>query len=297
MGSRSDGDEPSPAYPKDCERRVRFFAMTQYPATRTAPAPSSAGIDLKTLLITAVSSAAAAYTCSKLWAPGTLAAAAFTPVLVAVIREALAKSTAVVVKAVPVKGVVRSAVPEGPRAPDATAAGTGGGWTAADLAAGGAGGEPPRDALLAEDPATRVAQPGEISYHGTGNRARNWRIAIITGLLGFLIAAVVFTVPELVSGSSASGGGRSTTLFGGSKHSTTTPAETTTTTTAPPETVTTPPEETVTVPPQTVTTPPPATTTPEVDPGQTTPDQAETTPTEPPPVAEPPPPADAVPPG
>src|SRR5688572_25148241 len=45
------------------------------------------GIDLPTLVITAVASAAAAYTCSKIWAPGTLASAAFMPVLVALLKE------------------------------------------------------------------------------------------------------------------------------------------------------------------------------------------------------------------
>ena len=56
----------------------------------------------------AVSSAGAAYVCSRVWASGTLAAAAFTPVLVAILREGLSKSTEVVVKAVPVRGIVRS---------------------------------------------------------------------------------------------------------------------------------------------------------------------------------------------
>src|SRR5947199_3066562 len=109
--------------------------MSQYSAThrtsKTAPSSASSGIDLKTLFITAVSSAAAAYATSKIWAPGTLAAAAFTPVLVAVIREALAKSTDAVTKVVPVKGVVRSARPEGPAAP--AAGGSDGDWSAADL--------------------------------------------------------------------------------------------------------------------------------------------------------------------
>jgi hypothetical protein len=167
----------------------------------TTSSTASSGIDLKTLWITAASSAAAAYATSKIWAPGTLAAAAFTPVMVAIIREGLAKSTAVVAKAVPVKGVVRSARPEGPQPLETAASGS---WSAADL--GGEG-------LAAADPATRVAQPGEIAYH-SARRARHWRVAIATGLLGFLVAAVVFTVPELVFGGSAAGGGRGTTLFG-----------------------------------------------------------------------------------
>ena len=268
--------------------------MSQDPATRTAapPSPASHGIDLKTLLITAVSSAAAAYTCSKLWTPGTLAAAAFTPVLVAIIREGLAKSTDVVTKVVPVRGVVRSATPEGPRQRPAAGV-SNGAWSAGDPA--DADQPPIGEPLLAEDPATRVAQAGEIAYHGSGNRRRNWRVAIVTGLLGFLVAAVVFTVPELIAGESASGGGRSTTLFGGEARDSATPAVTTTTETTPAEeTVTTPERETVTVPPATVTTPPPAVTTPEGQETTTTPVPPTTV--APPPAAEPSPPTE-VPPG
>ena len=64
---------------------------------------------MQTLLITAIASAAAAYVTSQIWADGTLAAAAFTPVLVALLKELLAKPAAVVTRAVPVRGVVRSA--------------------------------------------------------------------------------------------------------------------------------------------------------------------------------------------
>ncbi len=97
---------------------------TQIPGSRGNPTPPSSrtGIDISTLFYTAAASAAAAYTCSKLWAPGTLAAAAFTPVLVAILKEALAKSTEVVTRAVPVRGVVRSATPEGPQPYDPTTA-------------------------------------------------------------------------------------------------------------------------------------------------------------------------------
>jgi hypothetical protein len=239
--------------------------------TSTPSSSPSSGIDIKTLWITAAASAAAAFVTSQFWAAGTLAAAAVTPVLVALLREGLAKSTDVVVKAVPpVKGVVRSARPEGPRTQD---------WSAADLTA-----EP----LVADadDPAARVPQAGEITYHGSSPRARHWRVAIVTGLLGFLIAAVVFTVPELLAGESASGGGRHTTLFGGKQRESATPAETTTTKPVPVKTVTTAPQETVTVPPQTVTTPPPAQTTTPAPQQQTTTTVPTTTP---PPVAEPPP--------
>ncbi|MCW3041599.1 MAG: hypothetical protein JWM31_3504, partial [Solirubrobacterales bacterium] len=67
-----------------------------------APSKSESGVDLATLIITAVASAVAAYTCSKIWTPGTLASAAMTPVLVALVKEALRRPTEVVTTVVPV---------------------------------------------------------------------------------------------------------------------------------------------------------------------------------------------------
>jgi len=198
---------------------------------------------MQTLWITAAASAAAAYVCSQIWTPGTLAAAAFTPVLVAILKEALAKSTRAVSQAVPTRGVVRSARPEGPQPYEP--------GQAAEPAT-----QVPPDELAAE----RVAQPGAISYHGRSSGSRGLRVAIVTGLLGFLIAAVVFTVPELVAGGSAAGGDRGTTIFGGKKKRRAPSVTTTPTTTT--QTVTAPPQRTVTLPPQptvTETAPPPAT--------------------------------------
>jgi hypothetical protein len=304
MGSRCLGEkhvagltEGRPAI----DHRVPLFAMPDYASQpyghRSAP-PASAGarLDVKTLFLTAVASAAAAYTCSKLWAPGTLASAAFTPVLVALIREALAKPTAVVARAVPVRGVVRSTEVQGPQPPDAS-------WSArSDGQQVGGGYAPPGPApapapaaapAFADDPAARVAQPGEIQYHSTRGGLRGWRLAVVTGLLGFLICAVVFTVPELVAGGSIAGGGRDTTLFSsGSRHKSPAPV-TTQTTTAPTQTVTAPPSQTVTVPPtKTVTVPPPTTTTQAAPVAPETTVPTTTTPEEPdvgqPPAAPPP---------
>jgi hypothetical protein len=222
------------------------------------PTPRRGGIDLPTLITTAVASAAAAYVTSQIWAPGTLAAAAFTPVLVAVLKEALIKPAEVVTRAVPVRGVVRSA-----------------------SHAGEPGGGPDTPEAIE----ARVAQLGEARGASSPGRRRAWQVAIVTGLLGFLLAAVIITVPELVTGSSASGGDRGTTFFGGKKGAAT-PATDTTTTTTPSDvqTETVPPASTVTVPPpaETITVPPPApvTTVPEedVDPA---PPPVETTPQEP----------------
>jgi hypothetical protein len=229
--------------------------VSSYPDTRSSP-PRSGGIDLATLLITAVASAAAAYGCSKIWAPGTLASAAFTPVLVAIIKEALARPTQAVTKAVPIRGVVRTTPPASQRP-----------------------GEPPAPAAPQLD---RVAQPGEVTYHSTGTSSRRWRLAIITGLLGFVVCVLVFTLPELVTGQSATGGGGSTTLFGGGHaHKRKQPTETTT---APARTVTAPaPTVTVPAPTETTTAPTTTTTTP-VEPAATTPSPTTTAPT----VTEPP---------
>ena len=197
----------------------------------------SGGVDLPTLVVTAIASAAAAYVTSQLWAPGTLAAAAFTPVLVALLKEALAKPAEVVTRAVPVRGVVRSTSSAGEPV------------------------EAPRDTPEAIE--ARIAQLGEApgSSQPGADRRRNWQIAVVTGLLGFIIAAVIITVPELVAGSSASGGGRDTTFFGGKKGASSAPTDTTTTTTTTPDgTETVPPASTVTVPPpaETITVPPPS---------------------------------------
>jgi hypothetical protein len=238
--------------------------------------PRGGGIDLTTLLITAVASAAAAYACSKIWAPGTLASAAFTPVIVAILKEALDRPARVVTQVVPVRGVVRSAPPPSPQ-PDP-------GPVVHDPTLVVPPPPPPTPAPP-EHALERVPQQGEISYHSSGPSAtaRRWRLAIVTGLLGFVVAAVAFTVPELVTGNAVVGGG-GTTYFGTQKQA---PAQPTQTTTVPGRTVTTPPPTTVTVPaPQTapaapVVTTPPAATTPE--PAVTTPAPAPsvTTPVQP----------------
>jgi len=212
--------------------------------------------------VTALASAVAAYVTSQIWAPGTLAAAAFTPVLVALLKEMLFKPVDVVTRAVPVRGVVRSASHAG---------------------------EPDGGADTPETIEARIAQLGEAPGSSRPGRRRAWQVAVVTGLCGFILAAVIITVPELVSGNSVFGGGRDTTLFSGKKSSSSTPTDTTTTTTpsATDTTETVPPASTVTVPPpETITVPPPApsTTVPEdedepaLPPAETTPEEPATPP-------------------
>ncbi len=195
----------------------------------------SGAVDFPTLVVTALASAAAAYVTAQIWAPGTLAAAAFTPVLVALLKEMLFRPVEVVTRAVPVRGVVRSTSSTGEPLD-----------------------EPPRESP--EEIEARIAQLGEApGATRPGRSRRHWQLAIVTGLLGFIIAAVIITVPELLAGNSVAGGGRDTTLFSGKKRAPSTPTDTTTTT--PENTETGPaPAETVTVPPpaETITVPPPA---------------------------------------
>lgn len=230
------------------------------PAHSSTP-PSSSGVDLPTLAITAIASATAAYVCSQIWARGTLASAAVTPVLVALIKEALSRPAQVVSQAVPLRGTVRSAThPDEPHEPH-------------------------------EPVAERVAQQGEVRGRSRPRRGPAWKTAIVTGVLGFLVGAVIITVPELVAGQSASGGGQ-TTLFGGEQKPSkpATPTDTTTTTT-PAETITVPPAETVTLPPaNTVTVPPEQTTTAPTTTEPPLPTDPEPEPTSPAPPAPVPPP-------
>jgi hypothetical protein len=231
-------------------------------------------VDLPTLVVTALASAVAAYVTSKIWAAGTLAAAAFTPVLVALLKEAFAKPVEVVTRAVPVRGVVRSS--GGPEDHELPAAGS------ISREAGDVGDTP--EAIEA-----RIAQLGEAPGSSRPGRRRAWQVAVVTGLLGFLVAAVIITVPELIAGGSVSGGGRDTTLFS-TKHSSGGSAGTTTqttTATTPSDTETTPLDETITIPDaKTVTVPPPAVTVPDAQTPvapQANPTLTDTVPAEPPP--------------
>ncbi|WP_430228823.1 hypothetical protein [Nitrosomonas communis] len=237
-------------------------------------AQRSEGIDVQTLALTAVASATAAYVTSKVWAAGTLASAAMTPVIVALIREGLRKPTEVVTSAVVVPGRGRTrrtvAAPAGDPA----------------TARYEQGAPPP---LPPPEPG---AAAGPVRIYSTRGRRLRWRLALLTGLLGFAACVALYTVPELIAGRSATHGGDRTTLFGGSRHGSARPAPTTTPTTTAPAPAQTAPAETVTVPapgatetetetapaapappPATTTMPPEATPAPEAPapPAQTTP--------------------------
>ncbi|MEV4421842.1 hypothetical protein AB0L40_17935 [Patulibacter sp. NPDC049589] len=264
------------ASPHDQPTRVQQAVQPQ--PQHHVPA-TAGGLDVKTLIITAAASALAAFICSKVWAPGTLASAAFTPVAVALFREALAKPTAVVTSALPAAlPITRRGVTSGP-------------GTQAPLASNdptAVHGVVPGDQLTQVSPGYGPARPGAVgaqpvTVHAVASRSRRrWQIAAITGVLGFVIAAVLITVPEVIAGKNH------TTIFqnGGNtpaKKQAAPPATTTTVvqqvTTAPAQTITQTAEQeptTTTTQTETVTEEAPATTT-----TKTTPTTTPTTPTTP----------------
>src|SRR4051795_12212129 len=67
------------------------------------PPPPQDGLDVSTLVLSAIASAVAAYVTSQIWARGALASAALSPVIVALVKEGLRKPTEVVTAVVPTR--------------------------------------------------------------------------------------------------------------------------------------------------------------------------------------------------
>jgi hypothetical protein len=154
------------------------------------------GLSVKTLLIAGASSAVAAFVIPMVWRPGTVFAAAMTPIIVALVSELLHRPVETV-------GSVRARRP--PR-----------GAEVLDqpfdepfdpLA-------PPSAEELDELPQTREA-PRAVHRRRRPLAARQWKLALATGLVAFAAVAAVFTASELVAGEAVSGGARTTFLGGG----------------------------------------------------------------------------------
>jgi len=205
------------------------------------PPPRRTELELSTLVLSAIASAAAAYVTARLWAPGTLFSAAMTPVIVALVKEGLRRPAEVVTASVPAQR--RRARPLPADLPER-------------LDAGAAPPYPPPQPGAAEGP---------VRIYSTRGRRLRWRLALLTGVLGFVACVVLYTVPELIAGGSVGRPGHETTLWGGkrSTSSSSSPATTSTTSTSTSTQETTTPSTTETKPPvrtvtQTVTTPAPA---------------------------------------
>jgi hypothetical protein len=216
------------------------------------PAPARSGFNPLTLAIAALSSVAAAILVSKIWSGGTLWATAMTPVIVALVKEALERPAQKLDVGVSKLSTVRRVEP---------------------------------NALVIEE--VEPGEPSEMTVYSA--RGHKWKIALVTGLLAFVVAAAVLTLPELVAGHSLLSGKKRTTLVPANvpdrKSTTKQQTETTTVTqTQATETVTqTVPSDTQTTPTVTQTTPTqtqttPTTTTTPPSGGATTPTTTPTTP-------------------
>ena len=174
----------------------------------------SGGLSLQTLLISAAAAVAAATIVPMLWEQGTIVATAMTPVIVALVSEGLRK---------PVQHV--SAV--APRV--ARRSGTGAAVRRYEPAAadtrhpermGARGDGPERFEPLPRhlrDEAPAVSDDDPFGLRRRDRRGPRLKIALITGLLAFLIAAAVVTASELTLFGGSVSSNQRTSLFGGKK--------------------------------------------------------------------------------
>jgi len=155
----------------------------------------SSGISLQTLVISSSAAVAAAVIIPTFWEQGTLVATAMTPIIVALVSEALRrpaeKITAVTPKVASMRARPVTAEPE-PEPFDPL---------------------PPTERDLA--PSARPDDPYGLRTRGLRPKPHHWRIALATGLAAFAIAAVGLTASELVLGGPATRETGRTTFFGG----------------------------------------------------------------------------------
>ena len=206
------------------------------------PKKEKGGLQLSTLLISSLSAVAAAVIVPYFWERGSLLAVAVTPIIVALVTEALNRPTKVITQVAP--RVTRRT-------------GTGAAVRAQQPTGVGARGEGPE----------RVARWGDeddpFGLRAPERKPRRgfpWKLGIVTGLVAAVIGAAVVTASELaIFGHSVSGKERSTSVFGGSNSDSTDEEETPTPTptgTATEEEAT--PEATATVTPEATETATPA---------------------------------------
>jgi cell division septation protein DedD len=170
------------------------------------------GLSIQTLLISAVGAVAAATIVPLFWEKGTVIATAMTPVVVALVSEAL-RHPAEKISAVAPKVTRRTATGAAVRRFDPAAAST-----RHPESVGARGRGPER---LEPDLPDGGISPGDPFglRDATAPRRPWWKLGLLTGALAFVIGAGVVTASELtLFGHSVSGKGGETSLFGGRTH-------------------------------------------------------------------------------
>jgi hypothetical protein len=176
----------------------------------------SSGVSIQTLAISALSSVAAALIVPMIWEPGTVFAAAATPVIVALVSEALRKPAEKITAVKPL-ATRRSAT-------------------------GAAVRDPGFDPLPPGERVEHVRSDDPFGLRSKPRARHHWKLALATGAAAFAIAVAGLTMSELVLGGPATKeGGRTTFIPGGdadptptaTPEATETPAETAEPTTTP----------------------------------------------------------------
>jgi hypothetical protein len=215
------------------------------------------GISIQTLVISSCAAVAAAVIVPLIWERGTLIATAMTPVIVAVVSEALRKP-AEVISTVPSRLPRRSATGAALRSPGAYEPAT---ERFEPL--------PPTERDL--EPETRPDDP--YGLRSSPRMRHHWKLALATGAVAFVIAVVALTGTELVFGGAATKDNGRTTFFGSRSTPTATPTATpsdkATPTATPSATATSTPTATATATPAPTETPSPATAAPTATPTAT----------------------------
>ncbi len=174
------------------------------------------GLSLQTLLISAAAAVIAATVVPMFWEQGTIFATAMTPVVVALVSEALRKPVETVSSVAP-RVTRRTGTGAALRRADPVAARAGAPERVGARGEGPERFEPLPEHRRHEAPAVRSDDPFGLRDAQRRPR-RHWKIAALTGLLAFVIAGAFITVTELATGGSVSTD-RKTSLFGGQKDS------------------------------------------------------------------------------
>jgi hypothetical protein len=154
------------------------------------------GISIQTLVISALAAVAAAVVVPLIWERGTLVATAMTPVIVAVVSEALRKPAQAISTVAP-RVTRRSATGAAVRSTEAY--------------------EPPTEAFDPLPPSERGVETRSDDPYGLRSSPKprhHWKIALATGALAFAVAVVLLTSSELVFGGPATKDNGRTTFFG-----------------------------------------------------------------------------------
>jgi hypothetical protein len=176
-------------------------------------------LSLQTLIIAAIASATAAVVVSEFWSKGTVISAAITPVVVAIVSELLRRPAQGVTRLTSATARSRTAG-SGELASSAATSRTPGSREPSTAGLERLGGEVAA-ASRGAPPPPEGPRPGAMRVYSQRppRRQVHLKVALITGLLAFAVAAAALTLPELIGGSAIGGGNRDTTLFGGGSKS------------------------------------------------------------------------------